>query len=71
MKIANAIINAIFILLILLAMQNAYVINRFQDKLTEMQFKISSLEYKNYELSEQIKKIKFRNVFWSQNEERE
>ncbi|WP_432631595.1 hypothetical protein [Brachyspira sp.] len=64
MKRIQTIFNIIFIVLILLIIQNAIAINSFRSQITELEIKISTLEYKNFELSEQIKKIKFRNAFW-------
>lgn len=64
MKRIQTIFNIIFIVLTLLIIQNAIAINSFRSKITDLEIKISALEYKNFELSEQIKKIKFRNAFW-------
>ena len=69
MKRIQTLFNIILFVLMLLIIQNVIAINNFQSKITELELKISTLEYKNFELSEQIKKIKFKSVIWSANDE--
>ena len=69
MKRIQTLFNIILFVLMLLIIQNVIAINNFQSKITELELKISTLEYKNFELSEQIRKIKFKSVIWSANDE--
>lgn len=69
MKRIQTLFNIILFVLMLLIIQNVISFNNFQSKITELELKISTLEYKNFELSEQIKKIKFKSVIWSANDE--
>jgi len=71
MKRIQTLFNIILFVLMLLIIQNVIAINNFQSKITELELKISTLEYKNFELSEHIKKIKFKSVIWSINDEQE
>lgn len=71
MKRIQTLFNIILFILMLLIIQNVISINNFQSKITELELKISTLEYKNFELSEHIKKIKFKSVIWSINDEQE
>ena len=65
MKGPRQIFNIILLVLMLLFIQNAIAIKNLKSEIMELKLKISALEYKNFELSEQIKKIKFRSAFWS------
>ena len=69
MKRIQTLFNIILFVLMLLIIQNVISFNNFQSKITELELKISTLEYKNFELSEQVKKIKFKSVIWSANDE--
>ena len=69
MKRIQTLFNIILFVLMLLIIQNVISFNNFQSKITELELKISTLEYKNFELSEQIRKIKFKSVIWSANDE--
>ena len=69
MKRIQTLFNIVLFVLMLLIIQNVISFNNFQSKITELELKISTLEYKNFELSEQIRKIKFKSVIWSANDE--
>jgi len=69
MKRIQTLFNIVLFVLMLLIIQNVISFNNFQSKNTELELKISTLEYKNFELSEQVKKIKFKSVIWSANDE--
>lgn len=69
MKRIQTLFNIILFVLMLLIIQNVISFNNFQSKITELELKISTLEYKNFELSEQVRKIKFKSVIWSANDE--